>query len=286
MNRFKLMVAIVLMAMLALGGCSSKEDKKQSHLTKGKEYFDKGEFKSAKIELKNAIQIDAKFAPAHMLLAETSLKLGEAQEAFRAYSAVAELDPANTEAQLKLATFLLLAQKYDESRKRVDGVLAREPNNIEALLLLATLFDHDKNLFEAGNAFRKVIDINGKEARAYLGLARVLAQQGQTNEAERVLLQTLVIDPTSVKNRMAVFSFYVSQRKFDKAEEQIKRAVADTPRRCGPAHHAGQLLPGPQENRAGRGRLPQGGRGGPEECQALHGAGGFLRGPRPEGQVA
>ncbi|MCK7510715.1 MAG: hypothetical protein MZV70_46060 [Desulfobacterales bacterium] len=31
---------------------------------------------------------------AHMLLAETSLKLGEAQEAFRAYSAVAELEPA------------------------------------------------------------------------------------------------------------------------------------------------------------------------------------------------
>ena len=28
---------------------------------------------------------------------------------------------------------------------------------------------------------------------------------------------------------MAVFSFYVSQRKFDQAEEQIKRAVADNP---------------------------------------------------------
>ena len=116
MRRPTLLLGIGLAVLLALAGCSSKEDKKQSHLTQGKEYFDKGEFKSAKIELKNAIQIDPKFAQAYMLLAETSLKLGEAQEAFRAYSAVAELDPANTEAQLKLATFLLLAQKYDEAR--------------------------------------------------------------------------------------------------------------------------------------------------------------------------
>ena len=190
MRRSALLMGIGLVVLLALAGCLSKEDKKQSHFTRGKEYFDKGEFKAAKIELKNAIQMDPKFVQAHMLLAETSLKLGEAQEAFRAYSAVAELDPAHTEAQLRLATFLLLAQKFDEARTRVDGILAREPNNVEALLLLATLSDHDKDLFEAGSVFRKVIDINGKEARAYLGLARVLAQQGRPDEAERVLLQT------------------------------------------------------------------------------------------------
>ena len=50
---------------------------------------------------------------------------------------VAEIEPANTEAQLKLATFLLLGQKYPDARKRVDDILAREPNNVEALLLLA-----------------------------------------------------------------------------------------------------------------------------------------------------
>ena len=178
MRRPTLMVGVGLVVLLTLAGCSSKEDKKQAYLAHGKEYFAQGEFKAAKIELKNAIQMDPKFTQAYMLLAETSLKLGEAQEAFRAYSAVAEIDPANTEAQVKLATFLLLAQKYDEARRRVDGILAREPNNVEALLLLAALFDHDKDLFEADNVFRKVIDINGKEARAYLGLARVLAEQG------------------------------------------------------------------------------------------------------------
>ena len=67
----------------------------------------------------------------------------------------------------------------------MDDILAREPNNVEALLLLATLYGHDENLFEAANCFKKVIDINSRETRAYLGLARVLAQQGQPGAPSR-----------------------------------------------------------------------------------------------------
>jgi Tfp pilus assembly protein PilF len=55
---------IILLAALMLYGCSSDEQRKQSHFTKGKQYFDKSEFKSAKIEFKNAVQIDPKFVQA------------------------------------------------------------------------------------------------------------------------------------------------------------------------------------------------------------------------------
>jgi Tfp pilus assembly protein PilF len=121
MRRSTLLMAIGFVLFLAFAGCSSPEEKKQSHLSKGREFFEKGEYKAARIELKNAVQIDPKFTAAQLLLAETSLKLGEAQEAFRAYAAVAELDPGHSEAQLKLATFLMLAQKFEESRQRVVG---------------------------------------------------------------------------------------------------------------------------------------------------------------------
>ena len=81
MIRSRLAVLLILLAALTLYGCSSDEQRKQSHFTKGKQYFDKGEFKSAKIEFKNAVQIDPKFVPALFMLAETSLKLGDAQDA-------------------------------------------------------------------------------------------------------------------------------------------------------------------------------------------------------------
>ncbi|MCK7510714.1 MAG: tetratricopeptide repeat protein [Desulfobacterales bacterium] len=152
----------------------------------------------------------------------------------------------------------------------MDGILAREPNNVEALLLLATLFDHDKDLFEAGNVFRKVIDINGKESPGLPGPGAGAGPAGPgRTRPSGCCCRRWSSSPTSVKNRLAVFSFYVSQRKFDKAEarDPAGRGRA-TPARCDLLDHAGQLLPGHAENRGGRGRLPQGGRGGARRARS------------------
>jgi Tfp pilus assembly protein PilF len=53
---FKLVV--ILVASFAIYACSSDEEKKVSHFERGKAYFEKGEYKSAELEFKNAIQID------------------------------------------------------------------------------------------------------------------------------------------------------------------------------------------------------------------------------------
>jgi Tfp pilus assembly protein PilF len=62
-----LVVAILLAGMPVLSGCASEEEKKAEHLKKGIAYFDKGEFKNAEIELRNAIQIDPLSAPGRNL---------------------------------------------------------------------------------------------------------------------------------------------------------------------------------------------------------------------------
>jgi len=129
----------VLTAVCVVMACSSDDEKKAAHLEKGKAYFEKGEYKSAEIELKNAIQIDPQYVDAYIMLAETSLKLGNPQIAFSAYAAAAKIDPDNTDAQLKLATFYLLNKKLEEARGKIDVVLGKAPNNIEALYLLGNL---------------------------------------------------------------------------------------------------------------------------------------------------
>ena len=98
MRRSALLMGIGLVILLALAGCSSKEDKKQSHFTQGKEYFDKGEFKAAKIELKNAIQIDPKFAESYYLLGMVeygNMNLKACKESLVKYL---ELDPKGRKA--------------------------------------------------------------------------------------------------------------------------------------------------------------------------------------------
>ena len=75
-----------------------------------------------------------------------------------------ELDPENSDAQLKLSTFYFLGKKFDEAREKVDAILAKEPNNIEALLLSGSLLARENDLFEAAAAFEKVPDLIEKLA--------------------------------------------------------------------------------------------------------------------------
>ena len=84
MFRLKIIFLLFAFATLAFWGCASDEEKKISHFQKGNAYFENGEFKSARLEFKNVIQIDAKYMAAYLMLGETNLKLGDAKKAFRA----------------------------------------------------------------------------------------------------------------------------------------------------------------------------------------------------------
>jgi len=53
-------LTIVLMLTM-VWGCSSDEEKKLAHFEKGNAYFEKGGYKSAELDFKNAVQIDPEF---------------------------------------------------------------------------------------------------------------------------------------------------------------------------------------------------------------------------------
>jgi Tfp pilus assembly protein PilF len=160
MGRLRFLILLLWIFTIVYSGCASDEEKKLSHFEKAMAYFEKGEYKSAKIEFQSAIQIDPSWVEAHQRLGETSLKLGDAREALNAYLKVAELDPDNTEAQMKLATFYLLGKKNDEAREKIDAVLAKEPNNVEALLLWSGLLAREENLPEAASVLNKAIKLS------------------------------------------------------------------------------------------------------------------------------
>ena len=69
--------ALLLLAILIFNGCASDEEKKLSHLKKGQAYFEKGEYKAALLEYKNAVKIDPRYVTANLEMAKTQLKLGD-----------------------------------------------------------------------------------------------------------------------------------------------------------------------------------------------------------------
>ncbi len=135
------------------------------------------------------------------------------------------MDPENTEALLKLATFYMLGKRAKDAREKVDIVLEKEPDNMDALFLLAGLYDLEKNFFESAATFKKIIEQDPGQSRAYMGLARMFAQQGKMDEAETNLKKAINIDKKAIKPRLSLVSFYNGRKAFDMAEAQIKIAI-------------------------------------------------------------
>ena len=86
-HRPLLAIALVLLGASLLNACGSAQSRKARYIAHGKEYFAAANYDKARVEFRNAAQIDPKDAEVRLLLGEVSEKLGNRRDAFGQYSA-------------------------------------------------------------------------------------------------------------------------------------------------------------------------------------------------------
>lgn len=168
---------IAIVVTLILGGCDwfSPESKKAKHLQQGQAYFDTQQYREALIEFQNVVQLDPKDADTHYRLALTHLKLGgttHLQDAFAELSRTVEMDKTNRDAHLKLAELFLLGNEPAKAREQADIVLVSAPQNTEGLILKGRSLINEKHYAEGIVELKKAIEIDPKNMRTYIELAR------------------------------------------------------------------------------------------------------------------
>lgn len=124
-------------------GCHSAAENTQKHLTKGMDYYQKGDFTKARIELKNVLQINDKQADAFYYLALIDEKEKNWQSMYENLMRTIELNSKNNEARLKLGQMQI--ESPDQAFEQVTAILKNIPNDPGALTLkAAVLFRQDK----------------------------------------------------------------------------------------------------------------------------------------------
>jgi tetratricopeptide (TPR) repeat protein len=231
------LISITLLGILVthiLGGCDwfSPENKKATHLQQGQAYFDKQQYREALIEFKNVVQLDPKDADTHYRLALTHLKLGGAtnlQGAFAELSRAVEMDKTNRDAQLKLGELYLLGNEPAKARKQADIVLASAPQDTEGLILKGRSLINEKHYAEGIAELKKAIELDPKNMRTYIELARAQVFAKDTAAAEATLEKALTIDPRSTEILIALGDFHITTGKPDQAEIIYKQALEIAP---------------------------------------------------------
>ena len=89
-TRFRAAAVIMLCGAIAVTGCSSSEDRAQSHYDRGVELAEQGEPIKAALEFRNALRLKNDYVEALFALGEVQERQGQFQNAIRQYAAVAE----------------------------------------------------------------------------------------------------------------------------------------------------------------------------------------------------
>jgi len=122
------MLTICLIALLA-AGCGGPDQKKMKFYNKGKALYEKGDYVKAKLEFKNAAQIDPNFADAYYMLGLTALRTGDLNGAYGSLSKAVDLQPKDVKARVELARVLLQGRAFDRAVETADIALKAEPAN-------------------------------------------------------------------------------------------------------------------------------------------------------------
>jgi predicted Zn-dependent protease len=218
-----------LCVLCLLLACSSPEEKAKKFYGKGLALYEAGDYQRARLELKNAIQIQPKNAEAYHALAMVELKDKEIKRAFGYFNKAVELKPDLIDAQAELARLLLAARMPDKSKEKVALVLTQDPQHQPARLVQAALLLGEKKVTEAKNIIDTLHQEGATAPELYTMLVTIAAREQDLVRAEAVAREGVEKNPDNMRLRSLLTSIYMKTDKKDAAEEVLRENIGKAP---------------------------------------------------------
>lgn len=248
---------------LVLTACGGSESRKQAHMEKGREFVEAGNWDKARLEFKNALQIDEQDLAARFELAKVLEQLKDLRAAAGHYMRIVEIEPGHVQARVRLGHVLLLGGAQDLAQEQVDAALALAPEDPDVLALAGGLA-LARGQLEAAEGFgaralaRDATHVNGIALMAALEMRRqqpakaialleqglaahpeedglrsvlagVLAEAGETAKAASLLEQAVARHPEQLGRRLLLAGLLARTDALDEAERVLREAVAALP---------------------------------------------------------
>jgi tetratricopeptide (TPR) repeat protein/predicted aspartyl protease len=180
-----------------------------------------------------ALAQNAKPAPDNpdLIAADQLYKAGKFAEAADKYQALLKIDPKLVPAEAGLIHALLHQQKIDEASAEADRALSAQPNSAALLATMGDVQFRLAQMTEAETSYHKALQIDPRELRAYIGLARLYRAYSlyrHSYDALKVAYQIAPTDPEvqrlwfarlSRRERMAAIESYLTGPHPDDPEQ-------------------------------------------------------------------
>jgi cytochrome c-type biogenesis protein CcmH/NrfG len=182
-------------------GCNvSSDSAKRNYVAKGDRLYASGKYADAVLNYKKAIRKDATFGDAYYKLGLAEIARQSYRDAFQAFYRASELDPANTDAKIKLADLALSFYLsdvqhpkflYEQFTKVARELLKKQPKSYDALRLNGELARVEKDIKGASDFFRRANEVKPMQPELILSYTQVLFLDGRLAEGEKLALELM-----------------------------------------------------------------------------------------------
>lgn len=258
----------LLLSALILTACNSPEETAESHLQKGKELFEKGEYDKAILELKTSSQSsdqradtyyymalldeksnnfksmrenllktlerDSNNMEARQKLGKVHLLFGDLDKALEQADFILGVNASNVDALLLKASVLVRQEKKDQAVKIIDDVLAGNSGNVDALSLKAALLFQDNQLDQALAIVDSALEKDIKNMPLRLFKIKINAKKNNIDAVAEDYKKLIELYPDSDNFKLSLASIYSMSDKLKEAEELLRDMVAKRPDKLEP----------------------------------------------------
>ncbi len=215
----------VLCSALVLVSCTGKISDTE-HLSRAKEYQEKGEIRESMIELKSALQINPDNIEARTLLGQLYLRIGNGVAAEKEFRRALNLGVTRDALMLPLAEALALQNKHQQLLDEIEVPANVAPTKRAKLIAIRGdawlgLGKSDK----AEKEYRRALGSDPQSTLALLGLARLALMRQDEKEARKLVDQALESSPSEPKLWRFKAGMAKGRGDLDKAEAYYTKAI-------------------------------------------------------------
>ncbi len=216
---------------MLLAGCMSPEDRAAAYLSEAQAFYEAGELVYAKVEARNALQIEPKNAEARYLLALINEEEEDFREAIGNLIIAVEAAPDFLEARVMLGRFFVMGRQIEEAKEQADAAMALDPDDAGVRLLNAQATYLEGDAEEALVQANRALAIDPTRRQAVTFVAALLTAAGREDEALEVIEQGIgnATGDDIEELRRARLEIYRRQGDIETIESQLERLVEDFP---------------------------------------------------------
>lgn len=228
MKNFKRSLLAALLAGV-ISGCGSAEDSSARFIESGKQLIEQGELEKARLEFRNALQINPLEAEGYYQLALIDEKGQNWKSMYSNLITVESLQPEHVPAIVKLGQLRLVSGQLDEAMAQAEKALSLEPDNQEAILLKATTYIKQENFGMADKEITRVLAVDPQNMEALTARVMLYKNSGQSSKALVAVEEALVLYPDAMPLKLIKLSIFQENNNYPEMEAFYRELLPEYP---------------------------------------------------------